>query len=250
MNGTEIINFGPAQRVKLDQIICDIKEFGISVSIDDPEAAYCFGLSVRDFIIELRILASPILPNKVVTRLNALEFDVDDFTASSKAKAVLDAIVPTVEDSLASFNRSFVPLPNADLPDDIKRDYEEAATILDHSPRSAAALLRLSIQKLCVHLGETGRNLNNDIAVLVEKGLRINVQKSLDTVRVIGNNAVHPGKLDLRDDIPTARALFDLVNMIADAMLTQPRQIEEIYQTLPESSRKAIDRRDKKKGQL
>ena len=85
------------------------------------------------------------------------------------------------------------PEPNVDIPDDILKDYQEASTILDLSPRGAAALLRLCIQKICIHLGEDGKDLNTDIGSLVEKGLDQRVQKSLDTVRVVGNESVHPG---------------------------------------------------------
>ena len=88
------------------------------------------------------------------------------------------------------------PPPNPELSADVRRDYIEASTLLDPSPRAAAALLRLAIQKLCMDLGLPGRNLNEDIGALVERGLDVRIQKALDTVRVIGNNALHPGQID------------------------------------------------------
>lgn len=136
------------------------------------------------------------------------------------------------------------PLPNPDLPDDVRTDYEEASAILDLSPRGAAALLRLSIQKLCKHLGGKGYNINDDIALLVGKGLPVQVQQALDAIRVIGNNAIHPGLLDLRDDRATAESLFSLVNLIADSMISQPKSVAEIYGRLPEGAREAIEKRD------
>jgi hypothetical protein len=141
------------------------------------------------------------------------------------------------------------PIPNPDLSEDVKRDYEEARSIASLSPRGAAALLRLAIQKVCMELGEKGEDLNNDIAGLVKKGLNPKIQKALDSVRVIGNEAVHPGQMDLRDDADAASKLFGLVNLIADAMISQPKQVDKIYEGLPESKREAIEKRDAKSRQ-
>jgi hypothetical protein len=136
------------------------------------------------------------------------------------------------------------PSPNSDLPPDILRDYQEAGTVLSVSPRGAAALLRLAIQKLCIGLGEKGKSIDDDIAALVRKGLSPVVQKALDSVRVIGNEAVHPGTIDLRDDAETALSLFRAVNVIAEQLISNPKHVAEIYGKLPPAKREAIQRRD------
>ena len=137
------------------------------------------------------------------------------------------------------------PPPNTDITADIADDYNEARDILSKSPRGATALLRLCIQKLCKHLGEPGKNINDDIASLVQKGLSPKVQKALDIVRVVGNNAVHPGQIDLKDDIETANRLFGLFNLIADVMITQPKQVDALYESVvPDAQKDAIERRD------
>ena len=130
---------------------------------------------------------------------------------------------------------STAPLPSENMPEDVKEDFAEARNIVNNSPRAAAALLRLSLQKLMVHLGEKGKDLNKDIANLVKEGLPEKIQKALDSVRVIGNNAVHPGQIDLRDDSKTAHTLFDLLNMIVEVMITQPRRVDEIYKKIKHS---------------
>jgi len=140
---------------------------------------------------------------------------------------------------------SGAPPPNKDLQQDIRDDYLEASSIVNKSPRGAAALLRLCIQKLCIQLGEQGKNINHDIGNLVKKGLSPTIQKSLDIVRVIGANAVHPLELDLKDDRETAAKLFELINLIAESMITQLKKVNELYKSLPESSKDAIEKRDK-----
>jgi endogenous inhibitor of DNA gyrase (YacG/DUF329 family) len=139
------------------------------------------------------------------------------------------------------------PLPNSDLPEDIIKDYNEARNIVELSPRGAVALLRLSIQKLCKHLGEKGENINNDIGNLVKKGLPEKMQKALDSVRVVGNSAVHPGQIDFEDDREIAYKLFGFVNIIANILITQPKEIDNFYEyKLPETARMAINKRDGK----
>ena len=141
-------------------------------------------------------------------------------------------------------DHSGIEPPNEDLDDAIKEDYLEAASILQKSPRGAAALLRLAVQKLCKQLGESGENIDRDIASLVKQGLPGKIQQSLDAIRVIGNEAVHPGELDLKDDIETAGQLFKLVNFIAYSMITKSKEIEEIYNRIPQEKRDAIEKRD------
>jgi hypothetical protein len=137
------------------------------------------------------------------------------------------------------------PPPSRDLPPDALRDYNEARTIVDMSPRGAAALLRLCLQRLLAELGYDGVALDDAIATLVrEHRLRAEIQQSMDVLRVVGNNAVHPGELDLRDDKDTTLALFDLINLVVDQLISQPRRVAELYARLPAGARQAIDRRD------
>jgi hypothetical protein len=139
---------------------------------------------------------------------------------------------------------SAAPPPSQDMPDDVKEDYNEARSVLSRSPRSSSALLRLAVQKLCIDLGGTGKNLNEDIGTLVKKGLPLQVQQALDVLRVIGNNQVHPGILDVRDDPETAAALFGLINMIVEVMITQPTHVQALFNKLPGTAQQQIQRRD------
>ncbi len=137
-----------------------------------------------------------------------------------------------------------IPMPNEDLPEDIKQDYMEAREICNLSPRSACALLRLALQKLCKHLGESG-SINDMIGSLVKKGLPLLVQQALDVIRVVGNNAVHPGEIDLTDDVETATQIFSWINFITEKLISNPKQLNALYASLPQKSQDAIAKRDK-----
>lgn len=139
------------------------------------------------------------------------------------------------------------PLPKSDMPEDVKQDYEEAARIFSRSPRGAAALLRLALQKLCKHLGEPGENINTDIRALVSKGVfSPQVTKVADTLRITGNNAVHPAQIVDEDFDRVAEKMFDLINFIVKKAITEPKELDELYSLMPENARKAAEERDKK----
>ena len=139
------------------------------------------------------------------------------------------------------------PPPAEDMPEDVKKDYEEAAQIFAKSPRGAAALLRLGLQKLCIHLGEEGKNINADIRSLIKKEvLSGQVIKVADTLRIIGNNAVHPGQIVDEDFDKVAGKMFDLINFIVKKAITEPKELDELYQLMPENARNAAEAQDKK----
>jgi hypothetical protein len=137
------------------------------------------------------------------------------------------------------------PPPTDDLPEEIIDEYTEAASILSLSPRGAAALLRLAIQKLCPVLGATKSDINAAIGELVAAGkVSASIQQALDSVRVIGNESVHPGQMDLKDDVQTAHALFGLINFIVEKAITEPKKVEAIYASLPANKLAGIAARD------
>jgi hypothetical protein len=124
--------------------------------------------------------------------------------------------------------------PNPDMPAAIRADYDEAASIVNLSPRGAAALLRLTLEKLVTSLTNAS-SIGTGIQDLVDKGLPIVVQQACDYVRIVGNDAVHPGQIDLKDDIQTAQRLFQLINLIVTHTISFQNTMSEIYPTLPEN---------------
>tara|TARA_R100000353_G_scaffold175410_1_gene145680 strand:- start:24 stop:476 length:453 start_codon:yes stop_codon:yes gene_type:complete len=140
-----------------------------------------------------------------------------------------------------------VPPPHTDLPESCKTEYDEARDIVARSPRAAAALLRLCVQKLMIELGENGKNINDDIGALVKKGLPVEVQQALDYCRVIGNNGVHPGEIELTNNPEIAHGIFEMINFIVEDRISRPNKIEALYKILPEGALKAVEKRDREK---
>lgn len=140
------------------------------------------------------------------------------------------------------------PDPHSDMPDSVRSTYEEARSVVGLSPRAAVALLRLALQQFCVEQGQPGKDLNTDIGKLVATELDPRVQKALDSVRIIGNNAVHPGQIDVGDNREIANRVFTLLNIVVEEMITKPAMIDGTYGALPNGARKGVKKRDAKRS--
>lgn len=143
-----------------------------------------------------------------------------------------------------------VPM-NQYMPKEMINDYEEAEAVSGISPRSAAALLRLLLEKLCrKYLSEIGKikgseKLNQMIGILVKEGISDSIQKACDILRITGNETVHAGIIDIRDNLESVKFLFELVNMIADELHLRCKKIPETYEKLPQEKLDGIQNRDK-----
>lgn len=150
------------------------------------------------------------------------------------------------DDKLIYPRSTSVELPNEDLTEEIKELYSEAALILTDSPRAAAALLRLALQLLLKELGGKGKHIDTDIKTIVAGGVDPQVQKAMDIVRVFGNNGAHPGEIQLNEDPELVKKMFELINYIATKMITSKKEIDTLFDGLPDGIKGAIDKRDSK----
>jgi predicted RNA-binding Zn-ribbon protein involved in translation (DUF1610 family) len=140
--------------------------------------------------------------------------------------------------------RRIGPAPHPDMPPEVRSLYEEARAVASSSKRSAAALLRLGLQILIDSLAPGNAPINQKIATLVKAGLDAHVQQAMDIVRVVGNNAVHPGQIDLQDDDGMLPALFQMMNIIVEQVISRPMRVADLFGSLPADARAAIVRRD------
>lgn len=143
-----------------------------------------------------------------------------------------------------------LPQPNEDMPEDVEGIYREAMGVFKHSPRAAAALLRLAIETMIPQLEEyqiKKASINNMIGELVTKDIPEHIQQGLDAIRIYGNEGIHAGEIVLNDDQDTVMFLFELINIMVDELITKKKKIKSFYEKLPEGKLKGIFNRDKVK---
>jgi hypothetical protein len=120
----------------------------------------------KRFIVFIGRLKKNVLTYMYVLYAN-LDWEFVNFFVSS-CYSCCDAFTVWVEDKIVYPVSHSVVESHEMMPASVKADFIEAGSIVDLSPRGAAALARLCIQKLMKELGESGDKLNGDIAALVK----------------------------------------------------------------------------------
>lgn len=141
--------------------------------------------------------------------------------------------------------------PQEDMPEKVKKIYEEASLVLGDSPRASCALLRLALQELMKYLKENvdryrelkDENLSQCIKQMLEIGTfdqdqKEILQESMDSIRLVGNKVIHPSELDINDNPEIANILFAMLNSIVKEVITRPKKIKEDVRILQEAINK------------
>lgn len=185
------------------------------------------------------------LSNVDIPYLGVNGFLTDNYVALSRC-ASCNEVAYWKDGKLVYPLASIAPLPNEDMPEDVRKIYNEAREVSILSSRAATALLRLALEKLLPQVGAKKDSIDKMIGELVGKGLPKEIEKALDSLRVIGNEAVHPGTINLDDNDSVSHALFKIMNIVVDRMITQQKEIDDIYSLIPESKIKGIEKRNEK----
>lgn len=83
------------------------------------------------------------------------------------------------------------------------------------------------------------------IGILVEKGIPDYIQQGLDTIRIYGNEGIHPGEIVLNDDQEIVIYMFELLNDMIEELISRKTKIRKAYAKIPADKIKGILNRDK-----
>ena len=109
-----------------------------------------------------------------------------------------------------------IPDPPESLPDSLVPLYSEARAVVEASPASACALLRLLLSALLIRAGRPGRHLNRDVNAVVAHGAPVGLLRALDAIGITEEEARNPGTINLVNGYADAQNLFMFINLFVD----------------------------------
>lgn len=136
--------------------------------------------------------------------------------------------------------RGTAPKAHPDTPPDIKELYDEASGIYNQSPRGAAALIRVAVEKLCRDIcinlkisGADKRPLGDLVNELKEKyRFDEEIIIMINNAKIIGNDAVHPNLFNIEDNTAMANLLFGTINGIVARTISYEEEKKRSEETM------------------
>lgn len=96
--------------------------------------------------------------------------------------------------------------------------YEEAMKIVEASPASACALLRMLLQMLIQERGLRGRDLHKDINTLVDRGAPVGLLRALDAIELAGSESRQPSQINLVNGHKDAQNMVMFLHLFVNQM--------------------------------
>ena len=142
-------------------------------------------------------------------------------------------------------NISHQPPAHAEMPEEIKLIYQEAATISRLSPRASCALMRHALEELVKNIGYKD-HLFDSIGQMYKEGLIDDtIKDSLDIVRLTGNDSLHSNQIDMNDQT-NVDYMFILINEIVETLIALPKRRKDMLEKFGQNRLDSIKNRDSK----
>lgn len=151
------------------------------------------------------------------------------------------------------------PRPHEDMPDDAKALYREAAEVVGISRRAGAALARATLERLLRMLDsmEKRPDLAERIDHVTPK-VTVALAKMLTVIRHTGNKSLHVE--DEPDDVMVlvldpdqaeiVELIFESINGLVEELVTRPRQVDAIYDRVPQRIRDEVGKNVPKSNEV
>lgn len=121
-----------------------------------------------------------------------------------------------------------------EVPEEIKRTYEEAKKIISISPDGFAVLMRKALEYLCQDQGVKEYNLNTMLKELADKGvIPGHLARMTKAIRLIGNIGAHAGATHINKQ--EAELIDDFFVAIIEYVYVAPAKIKALEERLKKS---------------
>lgn len=147
-----------------------------------------------------------------------------------------------------------LPTPSNFMPEDVKKIYNEAASVFDKSLRASGTLIRITLETLLKNHTEADPKSSLNIMIgQLSRTMPPFITEMMDNIRIFGNSNAHAHKNELNkyrqinesENKEQVIELFNFVNLICDQMGLLEKS-HKMYEKISDTKRRQINKRNEK----